>query len=135
MNYYKVLQELSLILKYTNKSNTRHKALCGRILLNLLVRRYKTEYEDNEKQKLLERCSVVMEKLCEDIHKMENENVSYSWLIIPLLYIKCGHMHVQCSETSNPKAPLQWFEKAIQFEQSRSASWNGLTFEGFVGKI
>lgn len=101
------------IVHITDESSFRHTTLCRGILLWYLLRKYK---ENNENKSLYNRCNEEVSSLLKQLNEINEIDETYTWLILPNVYIQCGKCLVL--GTGSDEA-FNYFEYALRFETSR----------------
>lgn len=123
------------IVKMTKNSNIRHIALCRRILLRYLARKYKQSDNEDDKTHIFDEGKREIISLKKNLHKMEDSYLKYSWLSMSLIYIECGKFLLLSDNNHDSDEALTMFENALLIEKSREAFWTRFTFQGYKGKV
>lgn len=120
------------ILKLSPRVNDRHIAMCRRILLWFLERKFSNQENENA-ETTFEDGKTVLEELQNQIKQMQT--IKYTWLPLPLLHIQCAKFLRLSSITSDISKAEHLFRKAISLEESRGVSWSRFMWEGYVGAL
>ncbi|CAC5363193.1 unnamed protein product [Mytilus coruscus] len=120
------------ILKLSPRVNDRHIAMCRRILLWFLERRFSNQ-ENAYAETTFEYGKTVLEELQNQINQMQT--IKYTWLPLPLLHIQCAKFLRLSSIPWDLTRAEHLFRKAILLEISRGVSWSRFMWEGYVGAL
>ncbi|CAC5388239.1 unnamed protein product [Mytilus coruscus] len=118
------------ILKTSANAHDYYNCQCYRLLLKYHQQLYKLS-DSNETLSEGRKDEEEFQKI---LIKMEHDKKPYKWMEMPKFYIQCAQFLHLSKKTEDYEMSLEFFQKAIDFEENRGVYLTRCLWEGYFGK-